>query len=448
MKVINIIPDTRFVQSKSGSFCFYCTSIFSYFYFLNSNAIRMTTTPNQKRIAIIGGGAGGFFTAINAAENNPNLSITIFEKSNQLLGKVKVSGGGRCNVTHACFEPKELVKFYPRGHKELLGPFHSFMTGDTMEWFEKRGVALKIEEDNRVFPVSDSSQTIIDCFMHEVHRLNIEIVKQSGIKELKQMDAGRWEVTSDTKNYLFDAVVIASGGNAKDVFSILEQLGYSITSLVPSLFTFNIKDDRIQDLSGLSVERAAVKINGTKLIEIGPLLITHWGMSGPAILKLSAVGARHLADIQYNFDISVDFSFDWDEEDIREQCSIFRQEHPKKSVMNTPLAAIPKRLWQQICAFSGISNTLIWAELPQKSQNKLLETIKRAQFHVNGKSTNKEEFVTCGGIDLKQINFQDFSSKLHPNLHFVGEVLNIDALTGGFNFQAAWTGGYCIGKAL
>jgi predicted Rossmann fold flavoprotein len=408
----------------------------------------MNTSLTKKEIAIIGGGAGGFFTAINAAENNPNLSITLFEKSNQVLGKVKVSGGGRCNVTHACFEPKELVKFYPRGQKELLGPFHTFMTGDTMEWFEKRGVSLKIEEDNRVFPISDSSQTIIDCFLHEVNRLNIKIIKQSGISDLMPLEDGRWEVTIGTDTLLFDAVVIASGGNAKDIFGILEKLGYNITPLVPSLFTFNIKDPRIENLAGLSVDRAAVKINGTKLLEIGPLLITHWGMSGPAILKLSAVGAQHLSQIQYQFGITVDFCFDSDEDDIREQFVNYRQEHPKKSVINTPLASIPKRLWQQLCNFSGINATLIWAELPQKAQNKLVETIKRAQFTVNGKSTNKEEFVTCGGVDLKQINFQDFSSKLHPNLYFVGEVLNIDALTGGFNFQAAWTGGYCVGKAL
>jgi predicted Rossmann fold flavoprotein len=408
----------------------------------------MRITNPTKKIAIIGGGAAGFFTAINAVDKNDSLEITIFEKSNQVLGKVKVSGGGRCNVTHGCFEPKELVKFYPRGHKELLGPFHTFMTGDTMEWFEKRGVPLKIESDNRVFPVSDSSQSIIDCFLEEVKRLQIDVRKQSGITNLIPREDGRWEMEINEEKHCFDTVVIASGGNAKDVFTILKSLGYTITPLVPSLFTFNITDERIADLAGLSVERAAVKINGTKHLEIGPLLITHWGMSGPAILKLSAVGARHLADAQYQFSITVDFSFDWDQEDIIEQFAIHRKEHPKKSVINTPLADIPRRLWLQLCTFSGISATLIWAEFPQKAQNKLVETIKRAQFIVNGKSTNKEEFVTCGGVDLKQVNFQDFSSKLHPNLYFVGEVLDIDALTGGFNFQAAWTGGYCAGMAI
>lgn len=401
-----------------------------------------------KKIAIIGGGAGGFFTAINTAENNPNVHIDLFEKGTQVLGKVKVSGGGRCNVTHACFEPKELIKFYPRGGRELLGPFHTFMTGDTMEWFEKRGVSLKIEDDNRVFPVSDSSQSIIDCFLDAVAKLPINVYTQSTVTHFQPTEKGSWMITVDEKTKEYDAIVIACGGNAASIWKQLEILGYEIISPMPSLFTFNIKDARINDLSGLAVERVGVKIQGSKMQEVGPMLITHWGMSGPAILKLSSVAARHLFDLNYKFTISIDFALNYNDEDIKEVFMAQRTNHPKKAIVNTPLFDIPKRLWHRFTEFSDIHTNLIWAELPQKQQNKLLETIKRAHFQVDEKSTNKEEFVTCGGVDLKQVNFSNFSSKLHPNVYFVGEVLNIDALTGGFNFQAAWTGGFLASMDL
>ena len=401
-----------------------------------------------KKIAIIGGGAGGFFTAINTAENNPNVHIDLFEKGTQVLGKVKVSGGGRCNVTHACFEPKELVKFYPRGGRELLGPFHTFMTGDTMEWFENRGVSLKIEDDNRVFPVSDSSQSIIDCFTQAIGKLNITVHTQKAVSNFQPLENGNWIVTTDHSATEYDALVIACGGNATTIWNTLEDLGYEIIPPMPSLFTFNIKDSRINELSGLAVERVGVKIQGTKLQELGPMLITHWGMSGPAILKLSAVAARHLHELNYRFSIVIDFAPNCNDEEVKESFLEQRTHHPKKAIVNTPLFDIPKRLWQRLTEFSGIHANLIWAELPQKEQNKLLETIKRATFSVDGKSTNKEEFVTCGGVDLKKVNFSNFSSKLHSNLYFVGEVLNIDALTGGFNFQAAWTGAYIASMDL
>ena len=399
------------------------------------------------RIAIIGGGAGGFFTAINLAEKRPDFKIVIFEKGKNVLGKVKVSGGGRCNVTHACFEPKELVKFYPRGNKELLGPFHSFMTGDTMEWFESRGVKLKIELDNRVFPVSDDSQTIINCFMDWVEKYQIEVKTECGVDAFEPQE-NQWLVSHSEKQELFDAVVVASGGNSNAVWNQLEKLGYEIEPPIPSLFTFNTKDTRLRNLSGLSVPNAKVKIAGTKIAESGPVLVTHWGLSGPGILKLSAVGATLLHNKEYQFSIIVDWCYDVDSEKVLEAFQEQRKFHPKKKVINTPLCDLPKRLWESFVQYCGISDEKIWAELGAKEQNKLFETIKNAMFQIHGKSTNKEEFVTCGGVKLNQINFTKFESKLHPNLYFVGEVLNIDALTGGFNFQAAWTGGFMVAKSL
>ncbi|CAG5086634.1 BaiN/RdsA family NAD(P)/FAD-dependent oxidoreductase [Parvicella tangerina] len=399
------------------------------------------------KIAIIGGGAGGFFTAINTAEKHSDYDITIFEKGKNVLGKVKVSGGGRCNVTHACFEPKELVKFYPRGTKELLGPFHSFMTGDTMEWFEKRGVALKIEEDNRVFPVSDDSQSIIDCLQEEIRRLGIKVKTQSTVTDITPLEKG-WSISVNGTEEKFDKVVIATGGNSQSVWSELEKLGYKIIEPIPSLFTFNTKDTRFRNLSGLVVKDASVKISGTKFLEQGPVLITHWGLSGPGILKLSSVGARHLHEKNYQFQIQVDWAFSFDKETVEGTFKSQRSSNPKKTIHNSPLFDIPKRFWHSLLQFCQISDQKIWAELGKKEKNKLTEAIKNSTISIHGKSTNKEEFVTCGGVDLKQINFTKFESKLHPNLFFVGEVLDIDALTGGFNFQAAWTGGWVVAQNI
>lgn len=399
------------------------------------------------KIAIIGGGAGGFFTAINTAEKNPDYDITIFEKGKNVLGKVKVSGGGRCNVTHACFETKELVKYYPRGQKELLGPFHSFMTGDTIEWFENRGVPLKIEEDNRIFPTTDNSQSIINCLQEQVEKLGISIKTNSTVSNLKPENE-KWVIEVNGDEEKFDKIVIASGGNSQQVLNNLEGLGYKIIETIPSLFTFNTKDTRFRNLSGLVVKDASVKISGSKFEEEGPVLITHWGLSGPGILKLSSVGARHLHERNYQFQIQIDWAFNHDRETIEDTFSEQRESHPKKALLNTPLFDIPKRFWHSLLNFSQISEQKIWAELNKKEKNKLLEAIKNSTVSIHGKSTNKEEFVTCGGVDLKQIDFTKFESRLHPNLYFVGEVLNIDALTGGFNFQAAWTGGWMVSQNI
>jgi predicted Rossmann fold flavoprotein len=401
---------------------------------------------SKKSVVVIGGGAGGFFAAINLAESNPDVGVTILEKSGHVLGKVKVSGGGRCNVTHACFIPKDLVKFYPRGNKELLGPFHQFMTGDTMEWFENRGVALKMEDDNRVFPTSNSSQSIIDCFLGEAKRLGITVKKNCGVTEITKTPK-KWEVKTSFGNLEADAVIVASG-SSKLMWGLLEKLGHTIVEPIPSLFTFNTKDTRLRDLSGLVASSVEVKINGTKLKERGPLLVTHWGMSGPAILKLSSVGARILHEKQYKFSISVDWCFEYDEEDVRETFIEMKENNPKQQLQKTRLFELPKRLWFSFLNYCQIPEDKNWADISKKEMNKLIETLKRGQFSVNGKSTNKEEFVTCGGIDLKDINFKTFESKLQSNLFIVGECLNIDALTGGFNFQAAWTGGYIAGKSI
>lgn len=401
---------------------------------------------SKKSVVVIGGGAGGFFAAINLAEKDSDVDVTILEKSNVVLGKVKVSGGGRCNVTHACFVPKDLVKFYPRGNKELLGPFHQFMTGDTMEWFENHGVPLKMEDDNRVFPTSNSSQSIIDCFLGEVNRLGITVKKNCGVTEITKAGE-KWQLKTSFGDVEADAIIVASG-SSKLMWTVLENLGHRIIEPTPSLFTFNTKDTRLRDLSGLVASNVEVKINGTKLKENGPLLVTHWGMSGPAILKLSSVGARLLHEKQYKFIISVDWCFDYDEEDVRESILEMKENSPKQQIQKTRMFEIPKRLWFSFLNFCEIPEDKNWADISKKEMNKLVETLKRGQFNVNGKSTNKEEFVTCGGVDLKDINFKTFESKLQSNLFIVGECLNIDALTGGFNFQAAWTGGFIAGNSV
>lgn len=395
-------------------------------------------------IIIIGGGAAGFFTAINAAERNPGAKITILERGNEVLTKVRISGGGRCNVTHAEFLPKELTKNYPRGEKELRGPFHTFMTGDTIAWFEERGVALKTEEDGRMFPVSNSSQSIIDCFLQETQRLGIKVLKKQAVQDIVHHE-DQWQVTTKTDTFLASNLVVASGSNPK-VWNLLKKLGHSIVPPVPSLFTFNIKDERIEALPGIATN-AAIKIVGEKLESEGPLLITHWGMSGPAILKLSAWGARELSELS-EFKIEVNWLLDRTTEEVMEELKELKLKHARQQVITYPQFELPKRLWQSLVSASGISEEVRWAELNKKQLIGLSEELTHGTFQVHGKSTFKEEFVTAGGVDLKEVNFKTFESKLHPKLYLAGEVLNIDAITGGFNFQNAWTGGYIAAKAI
>ena len=400
----------------------------------------------MKKVIIIGGGAAGFFTAINAKEMNPELDITILEKGKEVLQKVKISGGGRCNVTHACFEPKELVQFYPRGEKELLGPFHQFMTGDTFEWFENNGIPLKIEKDNRVFPESNSSQTIVDCFLNKTKRLGISVLKNHGVTTIQKQD-NSWLVITKEQQFVCDAVVMAAG-SSKKVWELSKALRHSIISPVPSLFTFNIKDNRIKDLLGISVPNATVQLEDTNLEASGPLLITHWGMSGPAILKLSAFGARVLAEKNYEYQVQVNWLSRPTHKIVNVLLNLKKKHSKKQVIVRSPFEEIPKRLWERFVLATTIKTSFNWADVSHDQIDALANQLTKSIFTAKGKSTFKEEFVTAGGVDLKEINFKNFESKLQNNLFFVGEVLNIDAVTGGFNFQNAWTGGWLCAKAL
>lgn len=402
----------------------------------------------MNKVIVIGGGAAGFFTAINAKEMNPDLEVIILEKGNEVLQKVKVSGGGRCNVTHACFIPKDLCEFYPRGKKELLGPFHQFMTGDTFEWFENNGVPLKIEEDNRVFPESNSSQSIIDCFLSKTKELGIQILKGRGVTSISKHQDDSWQIQTKSEAFHADYLVIAAG-SSKKIWELSNELGHSIVPTVPSLFTFNIKDKRIKDLLGLSVPNATVKLIGTKLEETsGPLLITHWGLSGPAILKLSAFGARVLAEKKYNYKVSVNWLSRSTSQIVKVLGDFKKKDAKKTVVVKSPFQEIPRRLWERLVTAANINPHQNWADISNHQLDTLARQLTASEFQANGRTTFKEEFVTAGGIDLKEINFKRFESKLHSNLFYVGEILNIDAVTGGFNFQNAWTGGYICAKAI
>jgi predicted Rossmann fold flavoprotein len=396
-------------------------------------------------IIIVGGGAAGFFTAINTVEKNPKLKVAILERGKTVLEKVRISGGGRCNVTHACFIPNDLVKFYPRGEKELRGPFHQFCSGDTIEWFERHGVELKIEEDGRMFPTSDNSQTIIDCFLSATQKLGIQIITGQSVQSIFKAE-NYWKVETNHETFACEKLIMTTGSNPK-IWDMLTELGHNIVSPVPSLFTFNIKDSRIKDLMGLSAF-AKVKVKGSKLEAYGPLLITHWGMSGPGILRLSAWGARELFDKNYQFTLQVNWLNEVTFEEAMDTLKELKQEHAKKTVSKKSPFELPNRLWESLVIASEIDSERKWADLSKKQLTDLANQLTNGEFQVNGKSTFKEEFVTAGGIDLKEINFKTMESKLHENLFFAGEIVNIDAITGGFNFQNAWTSGFIVANAM
>jgi hypothetical protein len=406
-------------------------------------------------IIIVGGGAAGFFTAINIVEKNPKLKVAILERGKEVLSKVRISGGGRCNVTHACFVPNDLVKFYPRGEKELRGPFHQFCSGDTIEWFENHGVELKIEDDGRMFPVSNSSQTIVDCFISATQKLGIDVLTGQSVQSIYKA-TDYWKVETNQEPFSCQKLIMTSGSNPK-IWELLNEIGHTIIPPVPSLFTFNIKDKRIKDLMGVSA-LATVKVKNSKLEATGPLLITHWGMSGPGILRLSAWGARELSDKKYQFAIEVNWLNDLTYEEAENKLKELKLEHSKKVVCKkSPFelldsqfanARVPNRLWESLVLASEITEETKWADLSKKQLQNLTSQLTEGVFQVNGKSTFKEEFVTAGGLDLKEINFKTMESKLHDNLYFAGEILNIDAITGGFNFQNAWTDGYIVAEAV
>jgi len=401
---------------------------------------------NQYDLIAIGGGAAGFFGAIIAAESNPDLRILILEKTTKLLSKVKVSGGGRCNVTHHNFEPTPFSKHYPRGQKELKSLLRVFGSKETVSWFENRGVTLKAEADGRMFPVTNSSQTIIDYFLGTAKNLNIEIQTSTEVRSVQK--SGEFlTIDCDEQKFICKNILMASGGyNNEASYQWIKELGHSVVSPIPSLFTFNDSEKKFTDLMGLSVPTAEVKIAGTKFSETGPLLITHWGLSGPAVIKLSAWAAAYLHQLHYVFTALVNWANE-SEENVRLKFQDMRTSHGKQKVAGNPLYNLPQRLWTRLCDLSAIPDNKVWAELPQKNANKLLEFLIRCPFQIKGKTTFKEEFVTCGGIDLKEVDLETMESKIVPRLYFAGEVLNIDGETGGFNFQSAWTTGYIAGKA-
>ncbi|MCE3075232.1 BaiN/RdsA family NAD(P)/FAD-dependent oxidoreductase [Chryseobacterium gwangjuense] len=397
----------------------------------------------MKRIIIIGGGAAGFFCAANLDETQ--YKITILEQNSDVLQKVKVSGGGRCNVTHACFDPRELVQFYPRGNKELLSVFTKFQPGDTMEWFENRNISLKIENDNRIFPESNSSQTIINTFLNEIQKKNVEVKTKCSVKEIEKQDE-KYIVKTSLGDFEADFIIYTTGSSPKSL-KMIENLGHKIIDLVPSLFTFNIKDPLLKDLAGTSFEMAETSIPKLKTEESGPLLITHWGLSGPAILKISAWEAINLAKVKYNFEIEVNF-ISKDIEDAEELFQNFRQSNPKKTIGQSKIFEVTNRFWQRILEVSNVDLNKQVANISGKEMQKIIENLCEKKFNVTGKSTFKDEFVTAGGVDLKEINFKNMSSKILPNFYVAGEVLNIDAVTGGFNFQACWSESWLIAQDL
>jgi predicted Rossmann fold flavoprotein len=404
---------------------------------------------STKTLVVIGGGAAGFFCAVNAAEMNQDLKVVLLEKSNKLLSKVKVSGGGRCNVTHACFDIKEMSLHYPRGEHFVRKAFHQFFTTDTIEWFERRGVKLKAEADGRMFPVTDSSQSIIDCLLKEANQHSVEILMNREVVELI-MDNEKCRIgLKSGEVFIADFVCVASGGFPKlSQFDWLKETGHTIIEPVPSLFTFNIPRHPLNELMGVSVPNASVKIQQTKLKNSGPLLITHWGLSGPCVLKLSAWGATELHTMNYQFTISVNWLGDAKEDEVRNKIQDARNTNASKKIINSNLFQLPNRLWQFFLQQTEVSDELRWADLPAKAQNKLIQLLINHELKVEGKTTFKEEFVTAGGVDVKEVDANTMQSKLHPNLFFAGELLNVDGITGGFNFQHAWTSGFMAAKAI
>ncbi len=397
----------------------------------------------SKHLIVIGGGAAGFFCAVNAARLNPSLRVTIIEKTGKLLSKVKVSGGGRCNVTHASFDMDEMSRQYPRGRHFVKKTFHRFFTKDTISWFEERGVKLKTEADGRMFPVTDSSQTVINCLLREAGRYGVEIMLKSEVRSLK-MEGGKFRIElSDLRHLSSDFVLIATGGYPKSfMFDWLKRLGHSIEEPVPSLFTFNLPGHPVTKLMGVSVGKSKVKIENSKHEEKGALLITHWGLSGPVVLRLSAWGARQLAKCNWQFSISINWLPDYTEQSLRESFQQLRNEIASQKIVNKNPFGLPARLWEFLAEQSGIKTEWRWADLPAANQNLLIKNLCCYECDVKGKTTFKEEFVTAGGIKLNEVDPNSMMSKKIPNLFFAGEVLDVDGITGGFNFQHAWTSAY------
>ena len=407
---------------------------------------------SNKKILVVGGGAAGYFAALRAATCLPEADIVIAEAGTKPLQKVSISGGGRCNVTHSCFDPKELVKAYPRGYRELLGPFNHFQPKDTENWFLERGVLLHAEDDGRMFPVSNSSETIIACFEREREKLGVQLLlstKVISISKRKGFDVVL-KCKKETSTRHFDLVVLASG-NGKAGYEIARTLDHTIVPLVPSLFTFQIKDTRLEGLSGVSVPDAETRLvfsKKKKFFETGPLLITNWGLSGPAVIKLSAWAARELFDCSYTTTLNVNWVPKSNQQNFTEQIQKAKKESTKKAVRNVCLAGIPKRLWESVCRASNVSDEITYADISKKSIERMSAELFDAQYQITGKGVFKEEFVTCGGVSLKEVDFRTMESKRTSGLYFAGEVLDIDGITGGYNFQSAWTTGFIAGTLV
>lgn len=398
---------------------------------------------------IIGGGAAGFFCAVNAAALNSELKVIIVEKSNKLLTKVKVSGGGRCNVTHACYSIAEMVKNYPRGSAFLKKAFHHFFTTDTIKWFEQRGIKLKAEADGRMFPVTDSSETIINCLVQEANKYGVEILMNREVMEIQSLENKKCLVLRNGEVLEADHVCIACGGFAKaSQFDWLKLTGHTIETPVPSLFTFNIPNDPIKELMGVSLPNVHVKIQGTKLSQQGPILITHWGFSGPAVLKLSSFAARELAERKYEFIVQINWLGNATEQTLINEMQALRFKLATQKVVNKNPFQLPQRLWEYLITTTGIKEDIRWADLPAKQQNSLAKLLCSQQFNVKGKTTFKEEFVTAGGIELGEIDVNTMESRIVKDIYFAGEIMNVDGITGGFNFQHAWTSGWIAAKAI
>jgi len=401
----------------------------------------------MKRVVIAGGGAAGFFAAITCAEADRKAEVLLLEKGPQFLQKVRISGGGRCNVTHACFEPRELALRYPRGERELIGPYHQFQAEDTVRWFEERGVRLKTEADGRMFPITDNSQTIVDCLMRAAERAGVKLRANTGVDSAAREAEGFKLRLANGESLECGRLLLATGGCRTPTLGALAvSLGHTLAPPVPSLFTFHIEAPWVRGLAGLSVPLAEASVAGSGLRERGPLLFTHWGLSGPVILRLSAWGARALHELDYKFILRVN----WlpAQTDLRAALQQQAQGQPAKLAANAPLAGLPARLWAELLRLAGAPENARWSQLSRAAHDSLARVLSGTELAVSGKSLNKDEFVTCGGVRLSEVNFKTMESKLCPGLHFAGELLDIDGITGGFNFQAAWTTGWLAGRAM
>lgn len=401
----------------------------------------------ENKIVVIGGGAAGFFAAVTCAGNYPESRVTIYERSNKLLTKVRISGGGRCNVTHACFDNQEMVKKYPRGEKQLINAFARFSVVDTIRWFEERGVMLKTEEDGRMFPVTNNSATIVNCLLHEADQLSVKIVMNAELIKLSKNKEEKFElIFKDGSDVLADKVIVAAGGHSKsENVSWLKESGHELVSPVPSLFTFNMPGDPVRELMGVSVPHAGLQIEGSKQVITGPLLITHWGMSGPVVLKKSAIAARELAARNYHFNLIVNWMADENQEVLQKNLTAFKTEYGSKEIHHNNPFDLPKRLWKFLLNKIGIQETTRWADLSKEFIRKLSDILTQDRYGVHGKTTFKEEFVTSGGVNLNDVDFRTMESRKCKGIYFAGEILDVDGLTGGFNFQAAWTTGFISG---